>query len=283
MTGPSCFRNGLLALVLAVFRGPPTLAQPAPSVVRAVMNGDLRGLDPLWTVAPRTRIHANMVYDTLFGTDDKGQSRPRMVDMWTVSDDKLVYRFKLRDGLRFSDVAAVTSGDVIASLKRWMLVDSAGQYVAQALSAKEPVGQQGFVLRLKAPFPQLICSFGKPSAVPSFIYPARIIDGLLVSKQLTDPTGSATGPEAGAELLLSNDPEEVRLKRDMALMRAAWLKGTDPVQSRALAVAIQRHAMEIGLTIPYGQYLLPAVWRDSLDGVLDVPEHVVFWNMRKRR
>jgi hypothetical protein len=40
--------------------------------------------------------------------------------------------------------------------------------------------------------------------------------------------------------------------------------------------------MEITLAIPYGQYLLPAVWRDTLEGVVSMPEHVVFWNMRKR-
>ena len=40
--------------------------------------------------------------------------------------------------------------------------------------------------------------------------------------------------------------------------------------------------MAITLAIPYGQYLLPAAWRDTLEGVLDVPEHVVFWNIRKR-
>jgi peptide/nickel transport system substrate-binding protein len=68
---------------------------------------------------------------------------------------------------------------------------------------------------------------------------------------------------------------------DHEKLRAAWLTESDPAKAKALAVEIQRHAMEIGLAIPYGQYLMPAVWRDSLQGVLDVPEHVVFWNIRK--
>ncbi len=524
-------RLAIWLLGLTLLASAPTHAE---TTVRAVMNGDLRSLDPLWTIAPQTRIHAYMVYDTLFGTDEQGISRPQMVDTWTVSDDKLTYRFKLRDHLNFSDGAPVTATDVIASLKRWMLVDSAGQYIAQALAALEPDGDKGFVIKLKEPFPQLIFSLGKPSAVPTFIYPARIVDGLPVNKQVLDPTGSgpfifkrdewvagskvvylknpnyvpraeppssisgskavyvdrvewlnipdattqtaalktgevdfiqfaapdliadlratkglivhslwpigiqgqmrlnwtnppldnkgirvaiqnfvhqpdmimavmgnltdgqvcgalmmcgsAMGSEAGAELLLSQDPEDVRLKRGMRMMReagykdepivildatdqvmqhnatlvmveamrkagvnvdlqtvdwgtitarrtirgpapngwhiflttggqvaganpafsiqapancekafpgwpcdadhekmrAAWLKESDPVKAKALAVEIQRHAMEIGLAIPYGQYLMPAVWRDSLQGVLNVPEHVVFWNIRKR-
>ncbi len=520
------------ALCAALF----ALTAPAfgQSTLRAVMNGDLRSLDPLWTIAPQTRIHAYMVYDTLFGTDEKGISRPQMVDTWSVSPDKLTYRFKLRDGLRFSDGAPVTPTDVIASLKRWMLVDSAGQYIAEALAALEADGDNGFAIKLKEPFPQLIYALGKPSAVPTFIFPARAIDGLPASKQLTDPTGSGPfifkrdewvagskviyvknpgykprpeppssisggkvvyldrvewlnitdpttqtaalktgevdfiqfapfdlvadlratkglvvhslwplgiqgqmrlnwtnppmdkqgirvaiqnfvhqpdmimavmgnlkdgqvcgalmmcgsemGSEAGTELLLSKDPEPVRLKRGMDMMtaagykgepiiimdatdqvmqhnatlvlaeamrkagvnvdlqtvewatitarrtirgpapngwhiflttggqvasanpafsiqapancdkafpgwpcdadhekmRLAWLKESDPVKAKVLAVEIQRHAMEIGLAIPYGQYLSPAVWRDSLEGVLDVPEHVIFWNIKKK-
>lgn len=45
---------------------------------------------------------------------------------------------------------------------------------------------------------------------------------------------------------------------------------------------IQKRAMEIPLAIPCGRYLLPAAWRDTLDGVVSMPEHVVFWNTRKR-
>jgi peptide/nickel transport system substrate-binding protein len=62
----------------------------------------------------------------------------------------------------------------------------------------------------------------------------------------------------------------------------AWLKESDPAKAKALAVEIQRRAMQVGVAIPYGQYLLPAAWRDTLEGVVPVPEHVVFWGMRKR-
>ena len=65
-------------------------------------------------------------------------------------------------------------------------------------------------------------------------------------------------------------------------LRSAWLREDDPVKARGLAVEIQKRGMEIGHSIPYGEFLLPAAWRDSLTGVLDVPEHVVFWGMRKR-
>jgi len=523
---------GRLAVALAILT--VGAARAETTTIRAVMNGDLRSLDPLWTIAPQTRIHAYMLYDTLLGTDEKMEPRPQMVDRWTISPDHLTYTFTLRDGLAFSDGAAVTPNDVIASLKRWMIVDSAGQYLAEYLAAMETPDAKTFVLKLKEPFPQLIYSLGKPSAVPTFIFPARVVDGLPANKQLSDPTGSgpfimkkdewvagskvvyvrnpgyvpraepassiaggkrvyvdrvewlnitdattqvaalktgeidfiqfappdivpdlratkgivvhslwptgiqghmrlnwtnppfdnqgirraiqnfviqpdmimavmgnltdgkvcgammmcgsAMGSEEGAELLLSKDPEAVRLKRGIDMMRAAgyknepivvmdatdqvmqhnatlvlvdamrkagvnidlqtvdwatitarrtnrgpgpngwhilmttggqvagtnpafsillparceqsfpgwpcdqryedlrsaWLREDDPVKARGLAVEIQKRGMEIGHSIPYGEFLLPAAWRDSLTGVLDVPEHVVFWGMRKR-
>ena len=513
---------------------PAARADSPPKVIRAVMNGDLRSLDPLWTIAPQTRIHAYMIYDTLLGADERMQIQPQMVDRWMISDDHLTYTFTLRANLRFSDGAPVTPADVIASLKRWMVVDSAGQYIAESLTAMEALDATTFAIRLKEPFPQLLYSLGKPSAVPTFVFPARVVDGLAANKQLTDPTGSgpfimkrdewvagskvvylrnpdyvpraepasgiaggkrvhvdrvewlnipdaatqtaalktgeidfiqfaapdlladlrqakgivvrplwpvgiqghmrlnwtnppfdkqgvrraiqnfviqpdmimavmgnlqdgkvcgammmcgsATGSEEGAELLLSNDPEPVRLRRGIEMMRAAgykdepivvldatdqvmqhnatlvlvemmrkagvnvdlqtvdwgtvtarrtikgpgpngwhivmttggqvaganpafsilsparceqsfpgwpcdaryeelraaWLKEADPVKARAVAVEIQKRGMEIGHSIPYGEYLLPAAWRDTLEGVVSVPEHVVFWNMRKR-
>jgi peptide/nickel transport system substrate-binding protein len=415
-----------------------------------------------------------------------------------------------------------------------MVVDSAGQYLAESLAALEAADDRTFVLRLKEPFPQLLYSLGKPSAVPTFVMPARVVDGLPANKQLNDSTGSGpfimkrdewvagsrvvyvrnpgyvpraepassiaggkrvfvervewlnitdpgtqanalktgeidfiqfappdlladlrannrivvkpiwpvgiqghmrlnwtnppfdnagirraiqnfviqpdmimavmgnltdgkvcgammmcgsgTGSEEGAELLLSTDPEPMRLKRGFEMMRAAgyknepivvldatdqvmqhnatlalveamrkagvnvdlqtvdwgtvtarrtikgpgpngwhivmttggqvaganpafsilaparceqsfpgwpcdaryeelraaWLKEADPAKARALAVEIQKRGMAIGHSIPYGEYLLPAAWRDTLEGVVSVPEHVVFWNMRKR-
>ncbi len=140
-----------------------------PTVLRAVMNGDLRSLDPLWTIAPQTRIHAYMVYDTLLGTDEHMRVQPQMADRWTESPDHLTYAFELRTNLRFSDGTPVTPADVIASLRRWMLVDSGGQYIAEVLASTEQTGPLGFTMRLKEPFPQLTRALGKPSAVPMFV------------------------------------------------------------------------------------------------------------------
>ena len=233
---------------LAVLGILAVLGQTAPgmadtTVVRAVMNGDLRSLDPLWTIAPQTRIHAYMVYDTLLSTDAQARPQPQMADSWTESPDHLTWTFTLRDNLRFSDGVPVTPLDAIASLRRWMVVDSGGQYIAELLAALEQTGPNTFAMRLKEPFPQLIRALGKSSAVPTFVMPARLIDGLPASKQLTDPTGSGAFIMkrdewvAGSKVVYIKNPlyvpraepaSSISGGKVVKVARVEWLNLTDP-------------------------------------------------------
>ena len=76
-------------------------AARADNVLRVVPQADLRVLDPHATQATITRIHAMMIYDQLYGLNEKLEPRPQMVARETVSDDKLTYEFTLarRPGL----------------------------------------------------------------------------------------------------------------------------------------------------------------------------------------
>ena len=71
-------------------------AAPAQTVLRTVPSSDLKILDPIWTTAYITRNHAFMIYDTLFGMDEKGAIKPQMVDKYTASADNKVWTFTLR-------------------------------------------------------------------------------------------------------------------------------------------------------------------------------------------
>ena len=94
-------------------------AVQAETVLRIVMNSDLKILDPIWNTAFVIRDHGYMVYDTLFATDADGEIRPQMVDRTEVSADKLTYTFTLRDGLKWHDGQPVTAEDCVASIRRW--------------------------------------------------------------------------------------------------------------------------------------------------------------------
>jgi peptide/nickel transport system substrate-binding protein len=99
------------ALLVAVL---PARAQSSGSVLRFVPHADLSIIDPHWTGVYITRNYGYMVYDTLFALDSAYRPQPQMVESWTVSDDRLTYTFKLRDGLKWHDGQKVRAADVVA-------------------------------------------------------------------------------------------------------------------------------------------------------------------------
>ncbi len=130
-------------------------AQAGPSAVRTlrvVTHGDIPTYDPIWTTANMSAYHGGLVYDTLFGVDAKGQYQPQMVQNWGVSDDKLTYTFELRDGLRFTDNSAVTTADVIPSIRRWMPRSGSGQLLIPRIKDISAKDDRIFSITLKEPF-----------------------------------------------------------------------------------------------------------------------------------
>jgi peptide/nickel transport system substrate-binding protein len=124
----------------------------AEKVLRVVPHADLRILDPHTSTATISLMHGQMIYDQLFAWDAKLQPKPQMVDHYEISPDKLVYTFTLRPGLKFHDSQRVTTRDVVASLKRWMVRDVLGQAMTPFVEEFQIVDEKTFVLRLKQPF-----------------------------------------------------------------------------------------------------------------------------------
>jgi peptide/nickel transport system substrate-binding protein len=111
-----------LALALIAMAG----GARADKVLRVVPHADLKIVDPYTTTATITLMHGQMIYDQLFAWNSKLEPKPQMVDSYQISPDRLAYTFTLRPGLRFHDGQPVTTRDVIASLKRWMVRDVLG-------------------------------------------------------------------------------------------------------------------------------------------------------------
>ncbi len=167
--------GGLAVAVLATL-GMTAVSGAQAETLRVVPSSNITVLDPIWTTAYVTRNFGYMVFDTLFGTDAQGQVKPQMVDTWQTSDDKKTWTFTLREGVAFSDGAAVTSEDVIASLKRWSTRDTLGGLLAQSLDRYEAVDAKTFRMVFKEPFSMVLEALGKPSAIVPFIMPKRIAE-----------------------------------------------------------------------------------------------------------
>jgi len=102
-------------------------AAVAESVLRVQVPDRLDSADPFWSGSYIARDHGFLVFDTLFGHDDRHNVKPQMVERWTVSEDGLEWVFTLRAGLRFHDGAPVTATDCVVSLIRWAARDAIGQ------------------------------------------------------------------------------------------------------------------------------------------------------------
>jgi peptide/nickel transport system substrate-binding protein len=168
--------TGAMAAMLLAGTGLTTEALAQEKTITAVMHSGLRVLDPIITTAHISRNHGYMIYDVLVAVDENFQPQPQMAD-WTISDDKLTYTFTLRDGLKFHDGAPVTSKDVVASLNRWAKRDSGGQLIMDVTESLEATDDKTIVWKLTDPFPALLDTIGKQSAIPPFIMPERVASG----------------------------------------------------------------------------------------------------------
>ncbi|MCW3475263.1 ABC transporter substrate-binding protein [Limobrevibacterium gyesilva] len=117
--------------------------------------------------------HGAMVYDTLFGIDGEEAPQPQMVGKYGASDDKLTWTFELRDGLRWHDGTAVTTADVVPSLKRWAARNGAAQLMMQRVQAIEAKDDKTFTIVLKERFGLLLDTLASSDTPTCFMMRKR--------------------------------------------------------------------------------------------------------------
>jgi peptide/nickel transport system substrate-binding protein len=184
-------KRGVIGVVLAgtALLSLPALGQGDAKTLRVVPHSNLAILDPIWTTAYMSRNHGYMIYDTLFGTDEKAQIKPQMVDTWSVSPDNRLWTFKLRSGLAFHDGKPVTSEDVVASLARWGKRDSMGTALMTFVERMDTPSADTFRIFLREQCGFVLEALGKPSSNVPFIMPKRIAE-TDAFKQIEEHIGS---------------------------------------------------------------------------------------------
>jgi peptide/nickel transport system substrate-binding protein len=153
----------------------PAISQRAGArTLRFVPQADLSNFDPIWGTTYVVRNAAAMVWDMLYGVDDKLQPQRQMVETEEVSADGLTWTFHLRPGLRFHDGEPVLAKDVIASLDRWAMRETMGLMIKSIENELVAVDDRTFRWALKRPFPKMLLALGKTPTPCCFIMPARI-------------------------------------------------------------------------------------------------------------
>lgn len=166
------WRTAALGVLLATsaVAVPPAYSS---TTVTAVMQAGLRVMDPVFSTAFLTRDHGYMIYDTLLGVDENFKIRPQMAE-WAVSDDEKTYTFTLREGLAWHDGGPVEAEDCVASIERWLSVDSTGQVLRSFIDSIDIVDANTFEIRLAEPTGLLLSGLAKLSSRPAFMMPKRI-------------------------------------------------------------------------------------------------------------
>src|SRR5256885_2667468 len=153
----------------------PAISQRAAArALRFVPQADLANFDPIWNTQYVVRNAAALVWDTLYGADDKLQPQRQMVEAEEVSADGLTWTFRLRPGLKFHDGERVVAKDAVASINRWAARDSVGQMIKAIEHDLIAVDDRTFRWVLKKPFPKVLLALGKTATPVCFIMPARI-------------------------------------------------------------------------------------------------------------
>ncbi|MEI6161422.1 MAG: ABC transporter substrate-binding protein [Roseococcus sp.] len=154
----------------------PALAQGAAArnTLRFIPHANLGAVDPVATSGYIVRNYGFMVYDTLYGVDTEFRTRPQMIEGHEVSNNGLLWQFRLREGLRFHDNEPVRGVDCVASIRRWGARDTMGQTLMTATDEIRATSDRSFEIRLKRPFPLMLDSLGKLSTQALFIVPERV-------------------------------------------------------------------------------------------------------------
>ncbi|THF82614.1 peptide ABC transporter substrate-binding protein [Cohnella fermenti] len=95
---------------------------------RFTLASEPPSLDPALMTDAQSSIVAAGLYEGLYRLDSAGEPQPAIATGYDVSDDGLVYTFKLRDDATWSNGDKVTANDFVYSWKRALAPETASEY-----------------------------------------------------------------------------------------------------------------------------------------------------------
>ena len=174
-------------------------------------------LDPVWSAARGSHVHAYMVFDTLYGLDQTSVAHPQMVEGHTVEKDGTLWTLRLRAGLRFHDGSPVLARDAVASIRRFAARDPFGESLMAVTGELSAPDDRTVRFRLTKPFPHLPAALAGSSVITPAIMPERIAS-TDPFRQITEMVGSGpyrflpaefnAGERAGYERFAGYAPRE---------------------------------------------------------------------------
>jgi peptide/nickel transport system substrate-binding protein len=143
---------------LALGRSTPAQTPKSGGSIISAQNNEATGLDPQLVPAFSRSRRSPLTYSQLVRFDDNMAIQPELAESWTLSDDKLTWTFKLRQGVKFHDGQELTSDDVKFTFDRLLDKSAGGKADFTAVDKVEPAGKHQVKFVTKEPFAALLAA-----------------------------------------------------------------------------------------------------------------------------
>ena len=144
---------------------------------------DAPTMDPHVTDAAHALTLNQQIYEPLLLRDSQGKTIPGLAESWTLTNDRLIWEFRLRRDVKFHDGSPFTAEDVVFSIARAR--QPASEISALLGSIGEVTAAESHVIRIK-------------TLGPTPLLAANLTHLLIMSKAWTEKHGAARVPEPAA-------------------------------------------------------------------------------------
>jgi len=144
---------------------------PAPAkVLRRGNGGDPGSLDPALAHDEHAFNVLADLYEGLVVLGPGGTIRPGVAESWEISDDGLVYTFRLRDDARWSNGERVTAGHFVHAFERVAAAETAAplSFLLEPVAAVDATDDHTFVIALASPAPHFLSVLTMSIAMPAW-------------------------------------------------------------------------------------------------------------------
>jgi peptide/nickel transport system substrate-binding protein len=223
----------------------PVVGQDAPvrggTVVVAIVS-DPGHLNPAITTSGATHAASELLYNGLLGRDERGEPVPELAESWQVEQGGAVYRFRLRDGVKWHDGTPFTAADVKFTFEEVLLKFHARTRASMGalLAGIEALDDRTVVFRFKQPYAPLLYQL---DATEAPIVARHVYQGTDPQTNAANSNPIGTGP---FKFVSYTKGTEIRLVRNPAYFKAG-LPYIDGLVMRVIPdLSVQVLALENG-------------------------------------
>ena len=162
MSSRACLAAFLAASAFVAFQPAASLAAPKSELVLAIRGEPDDGYDP---VLGWGRYGHPLFQSTLLTREADLSTSPDLATSWTLSDDRLTWTIKVREGVKFSDGTPLTANDVAFTFTE--TAKAGGAVDLSAMESATATDDATVVIRLRKPWITFVETFYALGIVPA--------------------------------------------------------------------------------------------------------------------